>query len=157
MEAIIDFFTPLEAWHWFALALVLLGIELAIGTFDLLWVSAAALLTAAFKAILPAPVDGLESQLVFFAVTSVILLVLGRTAFDGWRHKESDKPLLNKRMESMVGGRALVTQAFSAGTGRVKIGDTEWLAHAVDGENFAEGSTVLIKDVEATAVKVGSL
>lgn len=156
MEAIIDFFTPLEAWHWFALALILLGIELAVGTFDLLWVSAAALLTSIYKAILPAPIDSLEGQLIFFAVTSVILLILGRTAFDGWRHKESDKPLLNKRMESMVGGRALVTQTFAAGTGRVKVGDTEWLAHAVNGEDFTEGTTVLIKDVEATAVKVGA-
>jgi membrane protein implicated in regulation of membrane protease activity len=59
-------------------------------------------------------------------------------------------------MESMVGTRALVTATFAAGTGRVKIGDTEWLAHALNGENFAEGVTVIIKDVEATAVKVSA-
>ena len=156
MEAIIDVFTPLEAWHWVALGLVLLGIELAVGTFDLLWISAAAFATALFKAVLPAPIDGLEGQLIFFSVASVVLLILGRTVFDDWRHAESDKPLLNKRMESMVGSRALVTQTFAAGTGRVKIGDTEWLAHAVNGEDFSEGATVMIKDVEATAVKVSA-
>ena len=156
MEAIIDFFSQLEAWHWFAFALVILGLELALGTIDLLWISAAAMLTALFKWVMPAPIDGLEGQLLFFTVTSIGLLVLGRTVFGDWRNQESDKPLLNKRMESMVGTRALVTKAFSAGTGRVKIGDTEWLAHAVNGEDFSEGTTVMIKDVEATAVKVSA-
>ena len=154
MEAVIEFFTPLQAWHWAALGLVILGFELALGTIDLLWIAAAAFLTALFKAIMPAPIDGLEGQLLFFAVTAVGLLVLGRTVFGDWRNRENDKPMLNKRMESMVRSRALVTQAFAAGTGRVKIGDTEWLAHAVDGEDFAKGATVIIKDVEATAVKV---
>lgn len=154
MEALIEFFTPLQAWHWIALALIILGLELALGTIDLLWISAAAFLTALFKAVAPAPIDGLEGQLLVFAVASIGLLILGRTVFGDWRNHESDKPLLNKRMESMVGMRALVTQAFSAGTGRVKIGDTEWLAYAVEGDDFAEGATVIIKDVEATAVKV---
>ena len=157
MEAILDLIVPLQAWHWLALALILLGFELALGTVDLLWISGAALLTSLFKAIMPAPIDGMEAQLLFFAVTSIALLVLGRTVFDDWRHKESDKPLLNKRMEGMVRTRALVTQSFTAGTGRVKIGDTEWLAHATNGEDFAAGVTVLIKDVEATAVKVGAI
>ena len=154
MESLIEFLTPLQAWHWFALALILLGFELALGTIDLLWISAASLLTALFKAVMPAPIDGMEGQLLFFALASIGLLVLGRTVFDSWRHQDSDKPLLNKRMQSMVGTRALVTQSFSAGTGRVKIGDTEWLAHAIDGDDFPEGKTVIIKDVEATAVKV---
>lgn len=157
MEAIVDFVTPLQAWHWLALALIILGFELALGTIDLLWISAAAMLTALFKWIMPAPIDALEGQLLFFAVTSIALLVLGRTVFGDWRNQESDKPLLNKRMESMVGSRALVTKSFAAGTGRVKIGDTEWLAHAVDGEDFAKGATVMVKDVEATAVKVGAV
>lgn len=156
MEAFLDFFTPLEAWHWVAIALVLLGIELALGTIDLLWISAAAFVTALFAAIMPAPMNGVEAQFVFFAIASIGLLVLGRTVFGDWREMKSDKPMLNKRMQSMVGTRALVTQAFIAGTGRVKIGDTEWLAHAVDGEAFAKGATVIVEDVDATVVKVVS-
>lgn len=156
MEAFIDFFTPFQAWHWLAIGLILLGFELALGTIDLLWISAAAMLTALFKWVMPAPIDGLEGQLLFFAVTSVALLVLGRTAFAGMRHQESDRPLLNKRMESMIGTRALVTKAFMAGAGKVKIGDTEWLALAVNGEDFAVGTAVLIQGVDATTVKVSA-
>lgn len=154
MEALIDFFTPLQAWHWVGLALVLLGIELALGTFDLLWISAAAFITALFKAVMPDSMSGMEVQFIIFALTAIVLLILGRTVFGDWRNQESDKPMLNKRMETMVGSRALVTQSFAAGAGRVKIGDTEWLAHSLDGQNFSKGDTVIVKDVEATAVKV---
>lgn len=154
MEAFMDFITPLEVWHWVALGLILLGIELVLGTFDLLWISAAAFATALFKAIMPDTLAVLEIQLLFFAVASIGLLILGRTVFGDWRNRESDKPLLNKRMETLIGSRALVTRTFSAGTGRVKIGDTEWLAHASQGEDFAEGTTVIVDGVDETAVKV---
>ena len=154
MEAFMELMFPLEIWHWVALGLILLGIELIIGTYDLLWVSAAAFLTAVFKAIMPAPLSGLEGQLLFFAVTAIGLLIAGRTVFGDWRNRENDAPLLNKRMESLVGRRALVTRAFAAGTGRVKIGDTEWLAHATTGENFGEGATVIVEGVDETAVNV---
>lgn len=157
MDAFLDIVTPFQAWHWLAIALVFLGMELALGTVDLLWISAAALLTGLFKWLAPAPIDGFEVQLIVFAASSVALLVLGRTVFGNWRHRLSDRPLLNKRMSSMIGSRAIVTQRFVAGSGRVKIGDTEWLAHAMNGENFAQGATVQIMDVEATAVKVVSV
>lgn len=154
MEALIEFFTPLEIWHWVALGLVLLGIELAIGTFDLLWVAAAAFLTALFAWLAPNTIAVMEGQFAVFAIASIILLILGRTVFGDWRNQETDKPLLNQRMETLKGRRALVTAAFAAGTGRVKIGDTEWLAHATNGHDFSEGATVIVEDVEATAVKV---
>lgn len=154
MEAFMDILLPLEVWHWIALGLVLLGIELVLGTFDLLWVSAAAFATAVFKAIMPEALGGLEIQLLFFAVSAIGLLIVGRTVFGDWRNRESDKPLLNKRMETLIGKRALVTKTFSAGSGRVKIGDTEWLAHATHGEDFAEGTTVVIDGVDETIVKV---
>lgn len=154
MDTLIEFVTPLEPWHWVALGLVLLGVELMIGTFDLLWVGAAALATALFSALVPDTLAGPGLQFAFFAVSSVALIVLGRSVFGDWRNKETDKPMLNKRMDAMIGRRALVTSGFSAGSGRVKIGDTEWLAHAVEGEDFAEGATVLVKGVEATVVKV---
>ena len=156
MDAIISFFTPLEIWHWVALGLMLLGIELAIGTFDLLWIAAAAFLTALFASVAPAGMSGAEGQLIVFATVSVILLVLGRTVFDDWRNIKTDRPLLNKRMETLKGRRALVTTAFAAGTGRVKIGDTEWLAHASNGDDFVKGSTVIVDDVDTTAVKVSA-
>lgn len=157
MENLVDFFTPLEAWHWIILGLLLLGIELALGTIDLLWISAAAFLTALFKAVFSAPIDGVVGQLMFFAVVAVALLVLGRTVFGDWRNIKSDKPMLNKRMESMVGARALVTKAFIAGSGRVKIGDTEWQAEAIGGEAFTAGDTVMITDVDTTKVKVSAV
>jgi len=48
----------------------------------------------------------------------------------------------------------MVVGDFTAGSGRVKIGDTEWLARGLDGRDFAEGATVLVDSVDATSVTV---
>ena len=39
---------PPTAWHWLALGLILLSIEMMTGTWDLLWVGLAAMFTSAF-------------------------------------------------------------------------------------------------------------
>ena len=47
-RAIVGFLEGLTIWHWVGLGVVLLAIEVAVGTFDLLWVAAGAFLTALF-------------------------------------------------------------------------------------------------------------
>ena len=49
METLPEFMWPITFWHWLALGLVILAIEVSIGTFDLLWIGLAALLTAAYQ------------------------------------------------------------------------------------------------------------
>ena len=57
MESLMDLtLWPPTAWHWLALGLLLLTVEMMTGTWDLLWVSIAAGLTSAYAAIAP---DGL--------------------------------------------------------------------------------------------------
>ena len=48
MDAVIGFLEGLTIWHWIGLGIVLLAIEVAVGTFDLLWIAAGAFLTALF-------------------------------------------------------------------------------------------------------------
>ena len=149
-----DLLLPLTVWHWLAIALILFGIEMAFGTFDLLFVSLAAFGTAAFAAFGPAPLNGWEGQLAVFAAASTGLVVLGRTVFAGMRRVVGEHPTLNRRMESLIGERAAVTRSFQAGTGRVKIGDTEWLAESVDGTNYGIGDTVTVEAHRSTKVIV---
>lgn len=151
MEMLIDFFTPLTAWHWLGLCLVLLGIEMMLGTFDLLWVAVAAGLTALFASFMPVDVAG---QLVFFSVATIALLVLGRTVFAGMRKPTTTHPQLNERADSLVGQHGVVADAFVAGNGRIKLGDTYWLAKSVDGSDLAEGATVRISAAESTLLMV---
>jgi membrane protein implicated in regulation of membrane protease activity len=152
MESIVDFFTPLEAWHWLAMGLILIGIEMAIGTFDLLFIGIAALLTALLKLVIPGM--GWEAQMAIFAAAAVTLVILGRTVFANIRRVDNKRPMLNDRMARMIGSRGMVVGDFAAGTGRVKIGDTEWLAHGLGGADLKDGTTVLVDSVDTTSVTV---
>lgn len=145
---------PLNAWHWLALALILLSIEMAIGTFDLLWIAIAAGVTSAFAALAPAAIAGWEVQLIVFALTATALVVLGRTVFKRMREEVEEHPTLNKRMAGTLGKRAVVADDFTGGLGRVKLGDTVWAAQSVDGTNLTSGTGVVVESTDGNALLV---
>jgi hypothetical protein len=145
---------PPTAWHWLALGLLLLSLEMMLGTFDLLWVSIAAGLTSAFTAIAPDGVAGWQGQLVFFAIASTALFIMGRTLFRRMRENVEEHPTLNKRMAGTLGQRGIVADDFSGGIGRVKLGDTVWSAQSVDGANLASGAAVIVEATEGNMLKV---
>ena len=149
-----EFFWPITHWHWMAIGFTILAIEVSIGTFDLLWIGLAALLTALFKAFAPEAFAGLEYQLGVFAFFSIVLLVAGRTVFSGMRNQPNDAPQLNQRMASMIGQRGVTASAFVGGSGRVKIGDTEWMGESFDGSAIEAGMTVTVEAVDSTKLIV---
>ncbi|MEO0883193.1 MAG: NfeD family protein [Pseudomonadota bacterium] len=154
MDTFLTTLGQLEAWHWIALGLVLIGIEVAAGTFDLLFVGIAAFATALFTAVAPGSLADWQGQMFFFAGTAIALIVLSRTVFADMRKQTHDKPGLNQRMVGMIGSRGVVTQPFAAGAGRVKIGDTEWSAETSDGSNVDAGTAIVVEGTELTVLKV---
>lgn len=145
---------PPTAWHWLAVGLVLLSLEMMLGTFDLLWVSIAAGLTSAYTAIAPDGIAGWQGQLVFFAIASTALFIMGRTLFRRMRENVEEHPTLNKRMAGTLGQRAVVSDDFTGGIGRVKLGDTVWSAQSIDGANLASGAAVIVEATEGNILKV---
>ncbi len=145
---------PPTAWHWLAVGLVLLSLEMMLGTFDLLWVSIAAGLTSAYTAIAPDGIAGWQGQLVFFAIASTALFIMGRTLFRRMRENVEEHPTLNKRMAGTLGQRAVVADDFTGGIGRVKLGDTVWSAQSIDGANLASGAAVIVEATEGNILKV---
>lgn len=145
---------PPTAWHWLALALILFSIEMMTGTWDLLWVSIAAAVTSAFAAFAPSGIAGWEGQLIFFAIATVILFIVGRTLFKSMRENIEEHPTLNKRMAGTLGQRGVVADDFSGGLGRVKLGDTVWSAQSLDGANLASGAAVIVEETEGNTLKV---
>ncbi|MEL6259243.1 MAG: NfeD family protein [Pseudomonadota bacterium] len=154
MEAAIDFMTPLTAYHWIAIGLLLLGVEMAFGTFDLLWVSIAAFGTALIAVLVPESVLPWQGQLGVFAAASFVLVVLGRTVFAGMRRMVAAHPTLNKRMDSLVGRRGVAATDFSAGLGRVKLGDTEWSAETDGDVVIRAGDAIVVERSRSTTVIV---
>ncbi len=145
---------PLTAWHWLAMGLILFSIEMMTGTWDLLWVSIAAVFTSAFAAFAPDGIAGWQGQLIFFAIATVILFIIGRTVFKRMRENVEEHPTLNKRMAGTLGQRGVVADDFAGGLGRVKLGDTVWSAQSVDGANLADGAAVIVESTEGNTLKV---
>ncbi|MEM5517394.1 NfeD family protein [Henriciella sp. AS95] len=154
MEGVNELIWPLTAWHWLAIALLLLCIEMAVGTFDLLWIAIAAGITAIFAAIAPAGLSDWQGQLIFFAVAATGLVILGRTVFAGMRKIVGDHPTLNRRMDRTVGQRGVVIADFSGGVGRVKLGDTEWSAETMDGSSPIAGTGVIVEDTIGNVLRI---
>lgn len=154
MDALIGYMSHLEAWHWVALGLILIGIEVAAGTFDLLFIGIAAFATALFEVVAPGALGNWQWQICFFAVSSFVLVVLSRTIFADMRSTDNKKPGLSQRMVNMIGSRGVVTQTLTTGSGRVKIGDTEWSAESLDGSDLAAGTKIVVEETEMTVVKV---
>ena len=117
-------------WIWLVLGLVLAVAEMVVPGVFLIWFAAAALVVGLLTAALPL---ALPVQVVAFVALSLASVLASRR----WlrRHPiESADPLLNQRGQRLVGRSVTVTQAIKGGNGRVRCGDTEWLAQGPDAE-----------------------
>ena len=144
MEPIIPWFTH---WLWFAAALVLAGLEIAVPGAFLIWLAGASLVTALLTLVFGI---SWESQLVVFAILAIVSILSGRA----WlrRHPtQSTDPALNRRGDRMVGTVVTVTESFVHGEGRVQIGDSPWSA---TGPNLSKGSRARIVAVDGSRVTV---
>lgn len=117
-------------WAWLALGLILAVAEMAIPGVFLIWLAGAALVTGALAWVLPL---SLALQIVLFAVLAIVAV------FSGWRYLkanpvESADPLMNDRGGRLVGEVVVVTNVIESGSGRVKYGDSVWLAKGPDAE-----------------------
>lgn len=153
MDAVTGFLEGLTLWHWVGLGIVLLAIEVGVGTFDLLWIAAGAFLTALFVIVVPAPMNGWQGQLTFFGVVAIAFVLSGRTLFKGLRNRTTSHPNLNDRLAGMAGQRGQAATNFDMGRGKVKVGDTVWTA---EGPDMPEGATARVTGINGTVLVVGA-
>ena len=154
MDGVVGFFEGLTVWHWVGLGIVLMTIEVAVGTFDLLWVSMGAFLTALFALVVPLPAGGWQGQMVFFGIVAIAFVISGRTLFKGLRTRTTTHPHLNDRLAGMAGQRGEAATNFDQRQGKVKVGDTVWLAMQSDETVIVAGDQIVITGAEAGVLKV---
>jgi membrane protein implicated in regulation of membrane protease activity len=128
--------TPTE---WFIAGFVLMLLEVfAPGAF-LLWFGIAALIVG--SAVWLLPMLPWQVQIVAFALLSIGALV----GYRAWRKRrpapQVDQPLLNKRVEQLIGRVFTLDQAIVNGRGKIKVGDALW---TVVGSDLAVGSKVRV-------------
>lgn len=143
--------TELGPWSWWIAGLVLLGAEIVVPGIFLLWIGLAAIVVGALSFPLwDMAVWSWQLQLVVFAVLSVGSALIGRRVMLG-RGNDSDQPMLNRRMEALVGRTATLEEPISEGRGRIRLDDTFWV---VQGPDLPSGVRVRVVSHDARNLTV---
>lgn len=138
-------------WIWLTLGLLLAGLEMLVPGVYLIWFAVAALATGALTWAFDL---GPAMQIIDFIFLSLIAAYSARR-FLRDRPIQSSDPLLNNRGGRLVGQTGVVTQEIDeGGSGRVKIGDSEWIAY---GPQLPVGARVRITGLEGAILLVEPL
>lgn len=147
----IEWLESLDAhWVWLTLGVVLAGAEILIPGVYLIWLALAAIATGVLTAVVGM---SLPFQVLDFVCFALIFAFSARR-FLRDKPIESADPLMNRRGARMVGQAAVVVQAIEHGSGRVKLGDSEWIAQ---GPDAAVGEHVRIRGTEGAILLVEPL
>ena len=136
-------------YGWWLLALLLIGAEMILPGYFLLWIGIAAGLMGAI--VLLAPALPAIAQAVVFALLAILTCAVYWRFIRPLAEHRDDQPLLNRRGEKLVGQRFVVVEPIVNGRGKVRVGDGAWLA---EGPDLVAGSEVEVVAVEGTTVSV---
>jgi Membrane protein implicated in regulation of membrane protease activity len=135
---------------WWIVALLLIGGEVIMPGYFMLWIGIAA---AAMGVVLFAvPELGPLTQAVLFALFTFV------SCFAYWKFVRpriarvpSGNERLNRRGEQLIGQRFTLCDAIINGRGKAKVGDGMWL---VNGPDLPVGATVEVTGIDGTTLRV---
>ena len=134
---------------WWVIALGLIGAEVLVPGFFLLWIGIAAGAMGILTWLMP-DLAALP-QAVIFAVLAFA------SCFTYWRWlrktylDDSGNSHLNRRGEQLIGKRYVLETAIAQGRGKARVGDSQWL---VEGPDLPAGATVEVVAVDGTTLRV---
>ena len=148
-QALSEFMSNLNQWHWFGLAVSLVILEVLLGaSFFLLWLGLSAGVIALVLIIYPSLMW--EYQLTLFSLLSFGSMIFWHIHL---KHNppETDKPRLNRRSEQYIGRIVTLKEPIENGRGKVNIDDSSW---RVEGPDLPEGSQVRVVNVNGVVLQV---
>ncbi|NJL07169.1 MAG: NfeD family protein [Methylacidiphilales bacterium] len=143
--------SALGVWSWFILGLVLLGVEVMMPGFFMLWLGAAAIATGLITLVF-----GLawQAEFIVFAVLAVVALVVWLRLAKRSTEAPADNPFLNRRAASYVGREFVLEEAIVRGAGRVRIDDSIW---RLSGPDLPAGAKVRITRADGGLLHVEAI
>jgi len=134
-------------WFWLVAGVLLAIAEILAPGFFMIWLAVAAIATGLLALVLPI---SMPFQVLLFASLAVAAVYAGRRWFV-LNPIESTDPKLNNRGARLVGETVTVVEAIENGKGRVKVGDSVWIAK---GPDAAVGVPVRVTGSEGSALLV---
>ena len=136
-------------WAWMILAGGLGLAEMFVPGAYLAWIALGAAVTGAADAAFGL---SLEAQLAVFAAATALSCAAGYFVYrELARRQQRHEEPLNERHRTMLGERGTVCEAFVNGRGKVRLGDSVWLAA---GPELGEGATVVVSGFRGTRLVV---
>jgi membrane protein implicated in regulation of membrane protease activity len=135
-------------WHWWILAGLLLILELTAPAFFFIWVGIAAAAVGLILLVFPA--INLETQLILFAVASVVSVLAWRK-YRETRPLKTDQPNLNRRGHQYIGRVFSLNDPISNGVGKVTVDDSTW---RVKGPDLPVGTHVRVTGIDGVVFTV---
>jgi membrane protein implicated in regulation of membrane protease activity len=136
-------------YGWWLFALVLVGVELVLPGYFMLWIGIAAAAMGLILAFVP--------QLPFLLQSLLFALLASASCLLYWRllrpmlEQPSDQRRLNRRGEQLIGQRYVLETAIVNGRGKARVGDSLWL---VEGPELPVGTTIEVVGVDGTTLRV---
>jgi inner membrane protein len=146
-QAMIDFASSLQWWHWWIAAALLGIVEALMPGAVAIWFAAAAAVVGALLLVIPIT---WQLQLVLFGALSLGALAAWRY----WKreHPEtSEQPRLNQRSAQYIGEVCVLSEPIVQGSGKARVGDGFW---KVRGPDLPAGTPVRVKSVEGVVLVV---
>jgi len=136
-------------WYWWALAAVLLVLEMMLPGVVFLFLAIGAGTAGLFLLVMSDL--SIELQLLTFAVVSVVAAVGLRKTLRRLQYIDSKPNSLNARGDALIGRVIVLDGAILNGRGRVSLGDGSW---SVTGPDMVKGAKVRVKSVNGTELTV---
>ncbi|MGM9645164.1 MAG: NfeD family protein [Eubacteriales bacterium] len=138
-------------WFWFALAVVLVVVELSTTQLVSIWLAASAAVTAVITAIFPAL--GIQWQILIFVFLSAVLLVSTRRFVKKFMKRTKDQ---ETNLELYIDKVVIVTEEIDniKDTGAVKMNGIIWSARSTDGSVIPKDEYAVVKKIQGNKVIV---
>ena len=149
MDEFIAWLWTASHWHWWAVAVALIALEVVAPTTYFLWPAAAAALTGFVVWALP-ELDW-RLQVLMFALLSLV-------AVFAWYRWQKNRPAneqandLNVRTNRYLGRRVTLDDALVDGRGRLRLDDSWWQVASEDNRTIEAGTTVEIVSHDGTTL-----
>ena len=140
-------FAGVVFWHWWAIAAVLLTIEIVAPSTFFMWMSMAAAVTGTF---LLAFNLSWQMQILIFSSLSILSIISGKLYLKR-NPIQTDDPKLNRRAEQHIGNTYILDKAIENGIGKVRVGGSLW---RVEGNDMPAGEKVTVVSVNGNTLVV---
>ena len=147
----IEIFSSFDVWSWRSLGVILMLLELIVPGVFLFWVGLGSALTALVALLTDWTIS---DQLICFSFLSIISLFFGLFVYKKIFASDSQKQTadINDINLDFIGKTYTVSDAITEGQGKVKVGDTVWIAECQT--DVAKGQKVVVEKVNGTVLLV---